>query len=67
MPLLLLLASPSLAATLTVGSSGTYSTIQSAVNNASSGDTITIAAGTYNEDVDTKGKNLKLVLSLIHI
>lgn len=61
MPLLLLLASPSLAATLTVGSSGTYSTIQSAVNNASSGDTITIAAGTYNEDVDTKGKNLKLV------
>ncbi|MFT5586434.1 MAG: putative outer membrane repeat protein, partial [Cognaticolwellia sp.] len=61
MPLLLLLASPSLAATLTVGSSGSYSTVQSAVNAASTGDTITIAAGTYTEDVDTKGKDLTLV------
>ena len=61
MPLLLLLVSPSNAATLTVGSTGSYSTIQSAVNAASSGDTITIEAGTYSEDVDTDGKNLTLI------
>ena len=61
MSLLLLIATNANAATLKVGGSGAYSTIQSAVNAASSGDTIQIAAGTYNEDVDTKGKDLSLI------
>jgi parallel beta-helix repeat protein len=39
------------AATLHVGSGQTYSTIQSAVNAASAGDTIIVHAGTYNEQV----------------
>ncbi|MCP4805466.1 MAG: hypothetical protein GY913_13955 [Proteobacteria bacterium] len=56
--MLLFLVSPSLAATINVPSD--YSTIQSAVNNASNGDKIVVAAGTYEEDVDTKGKNLTI-------
>jgi MYXO-CTERM domain-containing protein len=59
--LALLLAMPSLAATLTVSASGTYTTIQSAVTAASDGDTISISAGTYIECVDLGGLDLILI------
>ena len=62
MPALLLLAlcSSGLAATLSVGASGTYATISAAVSAATSGDTLEIAAGTYVECVDLGGKDLAL-------
>ena len=59
--LALLFAVPSLAATITVSSSGSYTTIQSAVSAASDGDTISISAGTYSECVDLSGRDLILV------
>ncbi len=59
--LALLFAMPSLAATITVSSSGSYTTIQSAVSAASDGDTISISAGTYSECVDLSGRDLVLV------
>jgi parallel beta-helix repeat protein len=40
---------------------GTYSTIQAAVNNAESGDTIEVAAGTYVENVLVKKDNLQII------
>ncbi|CAN0458472.1 unnamed protein product, partial [Ectocarpus fasciculatus] len=55
-----LLVAPSLAATLDVSSSGTYSTIQSAITASTSGDTITVAAGTYRECLDLGGKDLTI-------
>jgi predicted outer membrane repeat protein len=59
--LLLLNSTPaSLAATLTVGPSATYTTVQSAVDAASSGDTISIKAGTYDENIETGGKKLTI-------
>src|SRR5262245_3827106 len=48
------------AATLNVGPGLQYSTIQSAINAASSGDTISVAAGTYNESVNLN-KRLTIV------
>lgn len=44
------------AATLYVGSTAKYKTIQSAVNAASNGDTLKVANGTYNEYVSISGK-----------
>ena len=57
---ILLLVAPSLAATLSVSSTGTYTKIQDAINGSSSGDTITVAAGTYTECLNTGGKNLTI-------
>jgi outer membrane protein OmpA-like peptidoglycan-associated protein len=59
--MLLLLVNSALAATLTVGGSGTYSTINGAIAAASDGDTISVAAGTYNEAVDLSGMDLDIV------
>ncbi len=42
------------------GSHGCYSSIQTAVNNASANDIINVAAGTYNEEVDI-GKSLSII------
>jgi nitrous oxidase accessory protein NosD len=50
--LLLLLVNSASAATLNVGSTAKYHTIQSAVNAAHNGDTVNVASGTYKEDVD---------------
>lgn len=51
------------AATKTVCSSGCdYTTIQDAVTGATAGDTITVAAGTYNETV-TVGKSVTITLA----
>ena len=47
--------------TLTVGANATYKTIGAAVAAASSGDTIYIKNGTYNENVTITGKALTLV------
>lgn len=47
-------------ANLTVGAGKDFTTIQEAVNKATTGDTITIDAGAYAEDVIISGKNLTL-------
>ncbi|HND00401.1 MAG TPA: hypothetical protein PKW90_30015, partial [Myxococcota bacterium] len=58
---LLALLHPALSATLTVGSSGAgYTSINAAIAASSSGDTITVAAGSYSECVDMAGKNLTI-------
>jgi len=56
--LLVALVPAAQAATLQVCSTCTYTTIQSAVNAASSGDTIEIASGTYNEKVSISGARI---------
>lgn len=58
--LLLVFSGISTAATLTVGAGKTYATIQAAVNAASSGDTIDVYSGTYQEDVSIAKNNLRL-------
>jgi len=58
--LALAIAIPALAATRSVPSQ--YSTIQAAVNAAASGDTISIANGTYNEQVTIPSSKSKLTL-----
>lgn len=43
------------------GGPGNYTTIQTAINNATNGDTVFVYAGTYNENVDTKLKKITLL------
>ena len=59
---LILSASMLYSSTLVVGTceGGTYSTIQDAINAASTGDTIAICSGTYNESIETKRDNLTI-------
>jgi nitrous oxidase accessory protein len=50
------------AQTISVGPSGSYKTIQSALNAAGSGDTIIVSAGTYYENIAVdKSVTLKAV------
>ncbi len=58
--MILLLSLSSLAATLTVGTGGTYESLQDAVDAASDGDTLLLAAGRYNECVDLGGRSLTI-------
>lgn len=59
--LLIFLVSTASAATLSVGPKAKYHTIQSAVNAAKNGDTISVAAGTYKENVVVGNKYLKII------
>ena len=58
---ILLSATSSFAATFTVSSTGSYTTIQSAVDVAADGDTISVSAGTYSECVDLGGLDLTVL------
>ncbi|MFM2244752.1 MAG: hypothetical protein RL071_826, partial [Pseudomonadota bacterium] len=56
----LLLPGTGWAATLTVGGSGGYTSVQAAINAASSGDVISVRAGTFTGAIDTRGKALTI-------
>jgi predicted outer membrane repeat protein len=60
MNLLVALAMPAHAATLTVSTAGPYTTIASAITAASDGDTISVAPGAWAEALDLGGKDLTI-------
>lgn len=55
------LISAASAATLNVGSGDTYHTIQSAIDAAHDGDTISVAPGIYNETIQVTNKQLNII------
>lgn len=57
----LLLGPVAAAATLQVGPTRTYTTVQAAVDAASDGDEILVDAGTYAESVDLAGRDVDLI------
>ncbi len=59
--MMLLLLLPATAATLQVGPTATYTTINAALTASNAGDTISVAPGTYAEAIDLRGKTISLV------
>jgi len=57
---LILVSTTASAATLEVGNTNQYKTIQSAVDYANSGDIIKVSSGTYKEQVDISGKEIMI-------
>ncbi len=61
--LLVFLTAAAHAATLNVGIGQPYITIQSAINAANAGDTVLVAPGIYNENIDFHGKAITVTSS----